>query len=249
VRILLTNDDGIFAPGIQALCRELEQEHEVIMVAPDQERSAIGHAITIRQPLRAKEMEFEAIDSRCIAVSGTPADCVKLAVESLLDKEVDLLLSGINAGPNLGYDVLYSGTVSAAIEGVLVDVPSVAVSLATHEDWNFKPGAEFISQFICDYYRRGLDVDTLLNINLPAPKEQEAGVKITKLGDMGYKNTFEQRVDPKGESYYWLVGEVETGNDEETDLVAVNQGYISITPLTLNLTAEDKIEELKNWDL
>lgn len=249
MRILLTNDDGIFAPGIQALCRELEKEHEVVVVAPDQERSAIGHAITIRQPLRARKMEFEGINSRCIAVSGTPADCVKLAVESLLDEEVDLLISGINAGPNLGYDVLYSGTVSAAIEGILVGLPSLAVSLATYDQWNFKPGAEFILQFVSDYHKYDLDSDTLLNINLPLPKESKAEVKITKLGDMGYKNTFEQRVDPNGESYYWLVGEVGTGNDEETDLVAVNRGYISVTPLQLNLTAEDKIKELKEWDL
>ncbi|GAB6098808.1 5'/3'-nucleotidase SurE [Halanaerocella petrolearia] len=247
MRILLTNDDGIFAPGIQALCRELEKDHEVLVVAPDRERSATGHAITINHPLRAKEMEFEDIESKCIAVDGTPADCVKIAVEALIDEEVDLLISGINAGPNLGYDVLYSGTVSAAIEGVLVGLPSIAVSLAADKQWEFSSGAEFMRQFVKRYEEHNLDQSTLLNINLPS--DSQAKVKITKLGDQGYRNTFEKRVDPRGERYYWLVGEIEEGNNEETDLVAVHNGHISITPLELNLTADDKIKEIKNWDL
>jgi 5'-nucleotidase len=249
MRILLTNDDGIFSPGIRSLCRELEKDHEVIVAAPDRERSAAGHAITISHPLRAKEMEFEDIDSKMIAIDGTPADCVKLAVESLLDEKVDLLISGINAGPNLGYDVLYSGTVSAAIEGLLVGLPSVAVSLATYEQWNFTPGAKFMRKFVQEYDRRNLSADTLININLPAAENHKGEVKVTELGDQGYKNTFEERLDPRGERYFWLVGEIEEGNDEETDLVAVDRGYVSITPIELNLTAYNKMQELKEWDL
>ncbi|AGB40719.1 5'/3'-nucleotidase SurE [Halobacteroides halobius DSM 5150] len=247
MRILLTNDDGIFAPGIQALCKELEKEHEVLVVAPDRERSATGHAITIHHPLRAKEMKFEEIESKCIAVDGTPADCVKIAVESLLEEEVDLLVSGINAGPNLAHDVLYSGTVSAAIEGLMVGIPSVAVSLATYDEWDFSPGAQFMKGFVKKYSQHELDRNILLNINLPAKSDAE--VKITKLGDHGYHNTFEKRFDPRGERYYWLVGEIEEGTDQESDLVTVNDDYISITPLRVDLTANDKLEELRTWDL
>ncbi len=248
MKILLTNDDGIFAPGIQKLCQILEKKHQVIMVAPDRERSATGHAITLHQPLRAKEMTFKGIKSKTIAIDGTPADCVKIALETLLDEKPDLVISGINAGPNMGYDVLYSGTVSAAIEGVLLGVPAIAVSLVTDKDWDFDYAAEFIERILNKYAVKEIDSKLLLNINIPA--NSNGKYQVTKLGNRSYCNTFEQRTDPRGERYYWLAGEVvEEDNDQDTDVVAVREGRTSITPLQLSLTAHLEIESLKSWDI
>ncbi|TDX45430.1 5'/3'-nucleotidase SurE [Orenia marismortui] len=248
MKILLTNDDGIFAPGIQSLCQELEKEHEVTMVAPDRERSATGHAITLHHPLRAKEMTFANIKSKAIAIDGTPADCVKIAIESLLDEKPDLVVSGINAGPNMGYDVLYSGTVSAAVEGLLLGIPSIAVSLVTDNNWDFDYAAEFINRLLVEHKNQNLDAEILLNVNIPVNAQGES--RVTKLGNRSYRNTFEQRVDPRGERYYWLAGKaVEEGNDKDTDVMAVKEGLVSITPLKLSLTAFSEMEKLKKWDL
>ncbi|MGM0502041.1 MAG: 5'/3'-nucleotidase SurE [Bacillota bacterium] len=248
MKILVTNDDGIFAPGIRALCRELEKDHDVTVVAPDRERSAAGHAITIHYPLRVKTMEFDGIDSKCIAVDGTPADCVKIAYEALVDEEIDLLVSGINIGPNLGRDVLYSGTVSAAFEGVLLGVPSIAVSLVADDHWDFKDSAKYMRNFVKEYEKQGLKKDLLLNINIPIDYKEET--KITKLGDKGYTNRFEERLDPREEKYYWLAGElVDEGTSEGTDVTATKNKYISITPIKLNLTSHEHLDELKKWDI
>ncbi|MGM0370111.1 MAG: 5'/3'-nucleotidase SurE [Bacillota bacterium] len=248
MKILLTNDDGIFAPGIRCLCQELEKDHDVIVVAPDRERSAAGHAITIHYPLRAKEMEFDDVESKCIAVDGTPADCVKIAYEALIDEEIDLLISGINIGPNLGRDVLYSGTVSAAIEGLLLGLPSIAVSLVATDHWDFKDSARYMRKFVTEYQQRGLKSDVLLNINIPI--DYEEGTKVTELGDKGYTNSFEQRLDPSGERYYWLAGElIEEGTSAGTDVTAAKNNFISITPIKLNLTSHDNLDELKNWNI
>lgn len=248
MKILLTNDDGIFAPGIQTLCKKLEEDYEVVVVAPDRERSATGHAITLHHPLRAKEVYFSKIKSKCIAVDGTPADCVKIAVESLLDEEPDLIISGINAGPNLGHDVLYSGTVSAAIEGLLLGIPSIAVSLVSDDQWDFSQAVNLVTKLLEEYKRQGFKKKSLLNVNIPLNCRE--GFKITTLGNRSYKNTFEQRTDPRGERYYWLAGEVvEEGNGEKSDVMAVSEGFASITPIRLQLTAFEEIEGLNNWDL
>ena len=248
MKILLTNDDGIFAPGIRALCQELEKDHDVTVVAPDRERSASGHAITIHYPLRAKEMEFDGLESKCIAVDGTPADCVKIAYEALLDEEIDLLVSGINIGANLGRDVLYSGTVSAAIEGVLLGLPSIAVSLVADDHWNFKDSAKYMRKFVKEYQQQELKKDVLLNINIPIDYKEET--KVTKLGDKGYQNRFEERFDPRDQKYYWLAGElVEEGTIEGTDVRAAKNNYISVTPIKLNLTSHEHLDELKKWNI
>jgi 5'-nucleotidase len=248
MKILLTNDDGIFAPGIQRLCQELEQKHEVVVVAPDRERSATGHAITIHHPLRAKEMTFTDINSKCIAIDGTPADCVKIAIESLLDQKPDVVISGINAGPNMGYDVLYSGTVSAAVEGLLLGIPAIAVSLVTDEKWEFAYAAEFVLRLLEEHQKEEFPEDVILNVNVPV--DCSGGHKITKLGNRSYKNTFEQRIDPRGERYYWLAGEaVEEGNSPDTDVSTVKEGFVSITPVKFSLTADSEIERLKKWNL
>ena len=248
MKILLTNDDGIFAPGIRELCTELEKDHDVTVVAPDRERSAAGHAITIHYPLRVKEMEFNGIRSKCIAVDGTPADCVKIAHEALIEDEIDLLISGINIGPNLGRDVLYSGTVSAAIEGLLLGLPSIAVSLVADDHWDFKDSAKYMRKFVQEYQQQGLKKDVLLNINIPIDYKNET--KVTELGDKGYTNSFEERFDPREEKYYWLAGElVEEGTSEGTDVTAAKNNFISITPIKLNLTSHDHLQELKKWDI
>ena len=248
MKILLTNDDGIFAPGIRALCKELEKDHDVTVVAPDRERSAAGHAITIHYPLRVKEMEFDGIDSKCIAVDGTPADCVKIAYEALIEEEIDLLISGINIGPNLGRDVLYSGTVSAAIEGLLLGLPSIAVSLVADDHWDFKDSAKYMRKFVKEYQKQSLKKDVLLNINIPI--DYKEGTKVTELGDRGYTNSFEERFDPREEKYYWLAGElVEEGTVEGTDVTAAKNNFISITPIKLNLTSHEHLNELKKWDI
>ena len=248
MKILLTNDDGIFAPGIRALCKELEKDHDVTVVAPDRERSAAGHAITIHYPLRVKEMEFDGIESKCIAVDGTPADCVKIAYEALIEEEIDLLISGINIGPNLGRDVLYSGTVSAAIEGLLLGLPSIAVSLVADDHWDFKDSAKYMRKFVKEYQQQRLKKDVLLNINIPIDYKEET--KVTELGDKGYTNRFEERFDPREQKYYWLAGElVEEGTAEGTDVTAAKNDFISITPIKLNLTSHEHLDELKKWDI
>jgi 5'-nucleotidase len=253
MKILVTNDDGIYADGIQQLTKELEsdKDNEVIVVAPDREQSATGHAITLHKPLRVAEMNFKGIDSRTLAVNGTPADCVKLGVETILEESPDLVISGINRGPNLGHDVLYSGTVSAAFEGILLGIPAIAVSLATYENWDFTYGAKFIRGLVNYLDKEELNPNELLNINIPSlEKDKLKGVKVTKLGNRSYTNIFDQRVDPRGEAYYWLAGDiVEEDNDEETDVTAVNQNQISITPVRLNLTDFEGIKELNKKDL
>ncbi|MGM0471915.1 MAG: 5'/3'-nucleotidase SurE [Bacillota bacterium] len=253
MKILVTNDDGIYAEGIQQLVKAIERDdrHEVVVVAPDRERSATGHAITLHRPLRVKEMNYSDINARSLAVDGTPADCVKIAIESILEEKPDVVISGINRGPNLGCDVLYSGTVAAAFEGLLFGVPAIAVSLASYEDCDFVYGAEFIREFIADLELKELDPEVLFNINLPAcGKDNLAGVKFTNLGNRSYINTLDERTDPRGDTYYWLAGDVvEDDNDQQADVVAVKQNQISITPVKLNLTDFDLVEELNGKDL
>ncbi|MCK8823471.1 5'/3'-nucleotidase SurE [Fuchsiella alkaliacetigena] len=253
MKILVTNDDGVDSAGIQELIKALEakEENQVVAVAPDKEQSATGHAITLYRPLRVKEMNYRDIESKFLAVDGTPADCVKLGVEAILDEEPDLVISGINRGPNLGCDVLYSGTVSAAIEGLLMGIPAVAVSLVSYKDWNFKYAARFVSELMDSFKQSQLREKTILNINIPPlTKEELKGVKVTKLGNRSYTNLFDKRVDPRGETYYWLAGDiVEEENDDESDVAAVNDDYISITPIHLNLTDFSVIDKLKEENL
>lgn len=246
MRIVLTNDDGIYSEGIRALIRRLENEHEVYVFAPDRERSATGHAITLHHPLRAEKVQFRDTQSECWAIDGTPSDCVKLGMEGILQDLPDLVISGINKGANLGTDVLYSGTVSAALEGILMGVPSIAVSLAAHEGWDFTCAADFTAQMIDWLQEHPLHKLTLLNINVPSlAKEEIAGVAITKLGQRCYTNSFERRIDPRGRVYYWLAGEVVDDLEEHrTDLIAIKQNQISITPISIQLTDLDILQDL-----
>ncbi len=258
--VLLTNDDGIYAEGIQMLGEALLQDEEVelYIVAPDHERSATGHAITMHRPLRAEEARFfHNTELKGWAVNGTPSDCVKLAIEYLLPQKPDLVISGINRGANIGTDVLYSGTVSAAIEAIILGIPAMAVSLVLPFDESKHPDFRFAANFmlrtlrcICEH---GLPPDTLLNINVPDKSRREiGGVAVTRLGLRHYRNTFQKRIDPRGKNYYWLAGELVDSSREEdgedTDVAAVKKSYISVTPIQFDLTNYQLLEELQKID-
>lgn len=251
MHILLTNDDGIDAAGIQALWQELLKIAEVVVVAPDVERSAASQAITVHSPIRVDK--YCASDSRLCGwrIGGTPADCVKIALETLISKKPDFVVSGINHGPNLGTDILYSGTVSAAIEGALHGIPAVAVSLDSWGTYDFKPAAEFTANLLQNIFCRTLPANTLLNVNVPAlPSQDINGVAITKLGVRQYANIFEPRLDPRGRTYYWMGGSiVENENDTNSDIVAVKMSKISVTPIHFDLTNYSIMEELQSWNL
>ncbi len=254
MKILLTNDDGIYAEGIRSLYKELSKKHEIYVVAPDHEQSATGHAITMHRPLRAEKIAHLYKGSKgAWLVNGTPADCVKLAVEALLlDDLPELVISGINRGFNLGTDVLYSGTVSAAIEGAILGLPAVAVSIASIPDSpDFNTAAAFIFDLLKSIQEYIIDGDTVLNVNLPNISAADIkGVRITSLGIRFYQNSFEKRVDPRGRTYYWLAGKlVEKENQENSDVVAVEKGFISITPLKFNLTNKKMIPVLNSWEI
>ena len=250
LKILISNDDGIYANGIQALAAKLAQTHEVYVVAPDRERSATGHALTIHKPIRVEEAPLSVPVAKAYAISGTPSDCVKLAVNALLkDVHFDLVVSGINHGPNLGSDVVYSGTVSAALEGAIQGIPSIAVSLVNGGEKlaDFSHGAQFISDFIPTAMKVGIPAKSILNVNIPAVSLHHfAGVKIAELGIRSYTDSYERRVDPRGGVYYWLTGEaIESGEDPESDVEAIRNNMVSISPVHYNLTNYNALAILK----
>ena len=262
MKILVSNDDGVFAEGIQSLANGLAAiGHEVIVVCPDKERSATGHGLTLHQPIRAEIVKSIFDDGiTAWACSGTPADCVKLALSCLLETQPDLVLAGINHGPNLGTDILYSGTVSAAKEGIVENIPSIAFSLGSYTSREFEVAVNFAQSLVQKIESQPLDNLMLLNVNVPAIEETEiAGVKITRTGIRRYLDTFEKRVDPRGKNYYWLGGElledVEETNDKllveklPTDIQAMREKYITITPLEYNLTYGQQLSYLQKWKI
>lgn len=249
MRILLANDDGINSPGILALLKELEKLGETYVVAPDRERSGTGHSITVFSPIKAQTISIPGSQAKAWVIDGTPVDCVKLGISALLPEPPDYVVSGINRGANLGTDVLYSGTVSAALEGIIMGVPSLAVSLDSFNpgvDYSFS--ARFTRAVLRTLARQGMDRDIILNINIPAiPRKNIKGIRITKLGVRRYDNLFQERKDPRGNTYYWLGGDViEDEQDSDSDVAAVNAGYISITPIHFDLTDYQLIEDFKN---
>ncbi|WP_459195405.1 5'/3'-nucleotidase SurE [Wukongibacter baidiensis] len=251
LKILVTNDDGIFAEGIYRLAKKLSEKYEVVVVAPDRQRSATGHAITMHNPLRAKKIKFFDTDLNAWSVDGTPSDCVKLALEALLQEKPDFVISGINDGPNLGTDVLYSGTVSAAVEGAIHGIQSIAVSMAYTRDIDFNVGADFANKMVDELRLKKLPPHTLLNINVPkGSKEELGGAKITTLGIRRYKNAFEKRHDPRGNEYYWLSGEViNEAQGEDSDISCIENKYVSVTPIHYDLTKFDLVQTMKQWDI
>ncbi|MFW6281864.1 MAG: 5'/3'-nucleotidase SurE [bacterium] len=247
MKILLTNDDGIFADGIGALARVLaEKRHKVYLVAPDRERSASGHSITIINPIRAREIEMEKI--KAFKVNGTPADCVKLGLERLISDKIDLVISGINDGVNLAYDILYSGTVSAAIEAYIMGYNSIAISMERGENKNFEEAALFLEKFIKNNDFGEYQDKILLNINYPnLINSKLKGLKICRLSKSPYEDVFEERVDPFKQKYYWLTGGINRKEKlDDTDIWALANKYISITPLKIELDNIDLIKKMKS---
>lgn len=241
IKVLVSNDDGIHAVGIRTLVERLALQYEVYVVAPDRERSATGHALTLHKPLRVDDMDMGANVAAAYAVTGTPSDCIKIALNAILDIRPDVVVSGINHGPNLGADVLYSGTVSAAMEGAINGLPSVAVSLLNGYDKNadFRHGADFIANFIPQVVEADLPPKTVLNVNIPAvPLSDITGIKLTSLGVRMYTDTFERRIDPRNQVYYWLAGEIIDDSIEsaDSDVVAMRNNMISVTPVTFDMT-------------
>jgi 5'-nucleotidase len=248
--ILLTNDDGISAAGIHALHRELSRVGAVTVIAPDTEQSAVGHAITIHDPLRVRAHET---GGRVFghAVTGTPADCVKIGYWALMPRKPDLVVSGINLGPNTGINTIYSGTVSAATEGSFLGVPSFAVSLATYRDPDFRYAARFAARLAVRLFREGLPAGVYLNVNVPnLPGKAIRGVRITRQGLALYREAFDRRTDPSGRIYFWLNGQkVNKERELDVDDGAVAAGYVAVTPVHYDLTKYECIDSLKAWNL
>jgi 5'-nucleotidase len=249
MRALLTNDDGVTSPGLAALARALGRVAETYVVAPEHERSAASHAITLHKPLRARRVP--GTDGPVWATNGTPADCVVLAVLDLMGAFPDIVVSGINAGANLGMDLIYSGTVSGAVEAALFGIPAIAVSVAGFREIHWDPAAAFAASLAQELVRRGLPRDTFLNVNVPnMAADRLRGVEITRQGTRRYVNRLEKRSDPRGRDYYWLTGSAddEPGADG-TDVRAVAEGWISVTPLRLDMTHDALDQELRSWNL
>jgi 5'-nucleotidase len=238
--ILVSNDDGIHSDGIIALENALKHAGEVYTVAPDREQNSMSHALTLHRPLRVYPL-----GPRRLAIDGTPTDCVKLALTGLLRVRPDLVVSGINKGPNLGDDIFYSGTVSAAMEAVLLGVPAIAVSLATLDGFNFTAAAEFTAMLVSHIARKNIPKETLLNVNVPPlPKDQIKGWRITRQGKRHYSETIVERTDPRGKKYYWIGGD-QLGFDhlDGTDCMAIHEGYISVSPLQVDLTDHKLLQQ------
>lgn len=247
MRYLLTNDDGFYAPGLSALYEELSRDADCLIVAPEVEQSAVGHAITLSRPLMVRRTEKNG-RLRGYAVAGTPADCVKIGVRELADGPVDLVVSGINRGANVGVNVLYSGTVSAATEGVILGVPSLAVSLDSHRDADYSIAAQFARKMARFIIARGPFLNTVFNVNVPAlPAVEITGIAVTRQGQHIFRETFEKRTDPRDNTYYWLGGEAPMAGEEgvDTDAGALHRGMISITPLQYDLTRHEVLADLK----
>jgi len=246
MRILLTNDDGIYAPALRALRDALAPFGPVVTVAPDRDQSATSHSLTLHRPFR-----IHRHDENVYSVDGTPTDCVVTAFYGLLDQRPDLVISGINHGPNMGEDVFYSGTVAAAIEGTLQGVPALAVSLATRERTDFVEPAAFVARLLQRVLDHGLPRRQLLNVNLPfRPWTEIRGVRVTRLGSRRYQDTLVRKHDPRGREYYWIGGEDPVWEPlEGSDFRAVNEGWISVTPLSLDLTDTAALEDMRSWSL
>ena len=238
--ILITNDDGIDSPGLSALKQALEPLGRIITIAPDQDNSAISHALTMHRPLLLQKREKDSY-----SLNGTPTDCVAIGLNCVVDKKPDLLVSGINHGPNLGDDISYSGTVSAAIEGTMYAVPSMAVSLAANQNLQFDTSRNVIRTLAEIVLHNGLPANTLMNINIPAIQKTK-GTKVTRQGRRIWKQPVQEVVDPRGRKHFWIGGGkplLDAGKD--TDVYAIEHGFISITPIHLDLTNHEGISYFK----
>ncbi len=250
MKILLTNDDGIFSKGIEALFLALSVEHEVMVVAPETEQSAVGHAITFLNPLRLKQVKRNGTLFG-YALDGTPADCVKIALAQLIEPPPQVVVSGINLGANVGVNVIYSGTVSAATEAAVLGVPSVAVSIDSFDTLDFSAATQFISKLLRHMEKEPFPPGVSLNVNVPdVPADQVKGVRITHQGTLRCVESYDRRVDPRNNEYYWLCNSaILEDRDPDSDSKAIAEHYISVTPIHHNLTHHPSLEVLRKWDI
>ena len=250
--ILVTNDDGVLAPGIRALIEVMAEIGQVVVVAPDKPQSAMGHAITINNTLYLNKISADHATVLEYSCSGTPVDCVKLAVNEILHQKPDLCVSGINHGSNSSINVIYSGTMSAAVEAGIEGIPAIGFSLSDY-DWNadFETIKSFVKKIALETLEKGLPEGVVLNVNLPKLKENEIkGIKICRQAKAMWIEKFDKRKTPQGKDYYWLTGEfVNQDKGEDTDEWALENGYISIVPVHFDLTAHHSIQQLNTWDL
>lgn len=248
--ILVTNDDGIRAPGLLALKDACAAVGDITVLAPDHNWSASGHVKTMHKPLRVQRVSLPD-GSEALATTGAPSDAVALAFLGIVERPIDMVVSGVNHGANLGHDVTYSGTVTAAMEATISKVPAIAVSLNTREQADFETAAQFAAYLARQTLERGLPEVLLLNVNVPPlPADEIAGVQVTRMGLRIYRDELVRRLDPRGKPYYWIGGPAPTGVEEEgTDIWAVAHNYISVTPIQLDLTAHGLIETVEKWDL
>jgi 5'-nucleotidase len=246
MKILVTNDDGIHSEGLHALAEALKMTGEVMVIAPDRERSSAAHALTMHRPLRVERIEEDTY-----AVDGTPVDCVILGTHLLRPERPGIVASGINKGENMGEDILYSGTVSAALEGTIMGIPSFAISMAARRNFKFKSAAAFAVRVARFIQKNGLPKETLLNINVPnIDRVQIQSYKITRQGRRIYGDVVYEKTDPRNRKYYWIGGnEPSFQREEGTDFDAVAKGYVSITPLHPNLTCHTRLKEMETWEI
>jgi 5'-nucleotidase len=253
MHILVTNDDGVYAPGLLALAKAMQPLGKVSILAPDRNWSASGHVKTLHRPLRVKEVALED-GMRGLASDGAPSDCVALAVLGILPEKVDLLVSGINPNGNVGHDVTYSGTVTAAMEGAIWGIPSLAFSLDRRENdlvgLHFDAAAAVAAEVVEVVRSNALPPNLLLNVNIPnLPRSEMKGILVTRMGLRIYRDELVRREDPRGVPYYWIGGDVPTGVPEEgTDIGALAGDYVSITPIQLDLTAHQELTPIRSWN-
>ncbi|MCK5402223.1 MAG: 5'/3'-nucleotidase SurE [Flavobacteriaceae bacterium] len=249
--ILVTNDDGITAPGIRTLIKVMNSIGDVVVVAPDNPQSGMGHAITLDSTLHCKEEHIDNGSQTEYSTSGTPADCVKLAIHEILDRKPDICVSGINHGSNSSINVIYSGTMSAAIEAGIEGIPAIGFSLLDYNwDANFKPLEDYINIITTNVLQNGLPEGLVLNVNFPKlDKKEITGIKICRQAKANWMEKFDKRQNPQGKDYYWLTGKfVNLDNGEDTDEWALNNGYVSVVPVQFDLTAHHFIQQLNTWD-
>jgi len=250
--ILVTNDDGITAPGIRTLIKVMNEIGDVIVVAPDNPQSGMGHAITVNNTLRCNPVTIDEGPQLEYSCSGTPADCVKMAVNEILNKKPDLCVSGINHGSNASINVIYSGTMSAAVEAGIEGIPAIGFSLLDYNwDANFEASKEYVKKITENVLNNKLPDGIVLNVNIPnAKKEELKGVRVCRQARGNWKEDFDKRVSPQGEDYYWLTGKFENlDQGGDTDIWALENKYVSVVPVQFDMTAHHFIQKLNNWEL
>jgi len=246
----VTNDDGIYSSGIAALAEALKEIGNVVVVAPSEEQSAVGHGITMKYPLRVTNY-YKNGNFFGYAVEGTPADCVKMGIRNIMGESPDLVISGINHGSNTAINIIYSGTVSAAREAAIMDVPAIAISITSHEAKDFDYAGKVAKLLAQKVTEHGLPRGTLLNVNVPNfPEEEIAGMLVTEQSKAKWDDIYEKRTDPFGKDYYWLTGKlVEVKDEQKSDQLAIRNKFVSITPIHFDLTDYDTLQKMKSWDI